>query len=142
MTLQTIIAPAVEALGYELLGCVFRNGLLRVYIDKPEGIKVEDCEAASHQISGVLAVADPIHGSYTLEVSSPGMDRPLFTLEHYQRFTGHQVRLRLRVPLPERKNLIGIIQAIEENQILLLVEGQVFKVPFDNIERANLVPNY
>lgn len=100
--LQALLAPVVEALGYECWGVEFisqgRHSVLRVYIDRPEGILIDDCEAVSRQVSGILDVEDPISGEYTLEVSSPGMDRPLFTLEQFAKHAGEQVKIRLRSP--------------------------------------------
>ncbi|MEN9461286.1 MAG: ribosome maturation factor RimP, partial [Pseudomonadota bacterium] len=102
--LQQLFEPAVTALGYELVGVERlsfgrRGALLRVYIDSPTGITVDDCGRVSHQISGILDVEEPIKSDYTLEVSSPGLDRPLFALEHYVRFVGKEVSLRLHRPI-------------------------------------------
>ncbi|MCL7571001.1 ribosome maturation factor RimP, partial [Pseudomonas aeruginosa] len=106
--LQALLAPVVEALGYECWGVEFisqgRHSVLRVYIDRPEGILIDDCEAVSRQVSGILDVEDPISGEYTLEVSSPGMDRPLFTLEQFAKHAGEQVKIRLRSPYEGRRN--------------------------------------
>lgn len=143
--LYDIISPPILALGYELVGCVqFRQGkrlIIRIYIDSNTGITLEDCERVSHQVSGVLAVADPIPGDYSLEVSSPGLERPLFTLEHFERFTGNRVRLRLRVPLNQRRNYIGVLNGVDKNNVLLKLENEEVALPFSNIERANLVPH-
>ncbi len=145
--LHDIISSAVLALGYELVGCVeFRQGrnlVIRVYIDHQRGISVDDCQAVSHQLSGIFAVADPIPGDYTLEVSSPGLDRPLFTLEHYLRFVGHRARLRLRAPLEKQKNFSGVIQNVEADKVKLLLDGnKEILVPLNQIERANLIPEF
>ena len=90
--IQAIVEPVVTSLGYELVGVEFlmqgHSGLLRVYIDDEDGIQVNDCQRVSHQLSGVLDVEDVIKGKYQLEVSSPGLDRPLFTAEHFERFQG------------------------------------------------------
>ena len=116
--LQALLAPVVEALGYECWGLEFlsqgRHSLLRVYIDKADGILIEDCETVSRQVSGVLDVEDPISGEYTLEVSSPGMDRPLFTLEQFARYVGEQVKIKLRVPFERRRNFQGVLRGVEE----------------------------
>lgn len=99
--LQAIVAPVIEALGYECWGIEFlsqgKHSLLRIYIDHADGIFIEDCEKVSRQVSGVLDVEDPISNEYTLEVSSPGMDRPLFTLEQFAAHAGEQVKIKLRV---------------------------------------------
>ena len=111
--LQAMLAPVIEALGYECWGIEYisqgRHSLLRVYIDHSNGILVEDCEKVSRQVSGILDVEDPIPGEYTLEVSSPGMDRPLFTLEQFNAFVGEQVKIRLRSPYEGRRNFQGLL---------------------------------
>lgn len=144
--LQTLLTPTITALGYELIGVERlsrgRKGaqLLRVFIDKPEGITIEDCETVSHQISGVLDVEDPIQGQYTLEVSSPGLDRPLVTLEHFARFIGHPVQIRLTRPIAERRNFSGTLLRVEDNDIVLLAEQTEYNLPYDQIDKARLVP--
>lgn len=109
--LQGLLAPVVEALGYQCWGIEFlsqgRHSLLRVYIDHADGILIDDCEKVSRQLSGVLDVEDPISDEYTLEVSSPGMDRPLFTLEQFSAHVGEQVKIRLRTPFDGRRNFRG-----------------------------------
>ena len=117
--MQRPIESAVQGLGYELVGVEYlpqgRRSLLRVYIDTPGGVTVDDCERVSHQVSGVLDVEDPIRGQYVLEVSSPGLDRPLFTAEHFQRFAGSRVRLRTSPPLDGRRNFSGLIISSERD---------------------------
>jgi ribosome maturation factor RimP len=144
--LQESILPAVLALGYELLGCVcFNRGrqtIIRIYIDKEGGITIDDCERASYQINGVLAVSDLINDNYMLEVSSPGLDRPLFTPEQFRRFIGQRVRIRMHVPLQGQRQFTGLLQnVVDEKVVLLLAEGEVL-LPFANIERANLAPDF
>lgn len=144
-TLTTMLLPAVEACGFELWGLEFfpqaRRSVLRIYIDSPEGVTVEGCSKVSHQVSGILDVEDPIAGEYMLEVSSPGWDRPLFMLAHYQRFVGSEVSLRLVAPINARRRFKGIITAVVDNVIELLVEDQAIKIPFSQIDKANLVPS-
>jgi ribosome maturation factor RimP len=144
--LQAIIAPAIEALGFELLGIEYlaqgRHSLLRLYIDSESGIDVDDCATVSHQVSAVLDVEDPIHGEYTLEVSSPGLDRPLFSLEHYQRFLGEMVKLRLHMAVEGRRKFTGLLKAAEGDEICVEVDGEEYHIPIDNIEKANLVPQW
>jgi ribosome maturation factor RimP len=143
--LQAIIGPAVNALGYELWGCELHphgyRSILRVYIDNERGVTVADCIRASRQINAVLDVEHAMAGHYELEVSSPGLDRPLFTLEQYERFIGQQVRIRLRIPQQERRQYVGILQAVEAGQITLIVEGTAVVLLLENVEKANLVPN-
>ena len=144
-TLITMLQPAVEACGFELWGLEFfpqgKRSVLRIYIDGAEGVTVEGCSLVSHQVSGILDVEDPITGEYLLEVSSPGWDRPLFTLAHYQRFVGSEINLRLVAPINARRRYKGHIQAIIDNTIELAFEGQVIRIPFAQIDKANIVPS-
>ena len=109
--LQDLIESVVSSLGYELVGVEYltqgRGGLLRVYIDSEDGINLDDCSRVSHQLSGVLDVEDVIRGQYQLEVSSPGLDRPLFSLAHFERFVGQQVKLKLAVPIHGQRKFRG-----------------------------------
>jgi len=140
-----LLEPVITAMGYELLGIEYisqgRHSLLRIYLDKPEGIVVEDCEKVSRQVSAVLDVEDPISGQYTLEVSSPGLDRPLFTLAQCERFVGEQVNLRLHAPHQGRKRFKGLLSAVSDGQIAVEVDGNVYEIPFDLVEKANLIPD-
>ncbi|SDI08611.1 ribosome maturation factor RimP [Pseudomonas panipatensis] len=144
--LQALLAPVVEALGYECWGLEFisqgRHSLLRVYIDRPEGILIDDCEIVSRQVSGVLDVEDPISGEYTLEVSSPGMDRPLFTLEQFARYVGEQVKIKLRTPFERRRNFQGILRGVEEQDVVVLVDDHEYLLPIDSIDKANIIPRF
>ena len=147
-SLTELVASAVEPLGYELLGVEYlsqgRHSVLRVYLDSPEGITLDDCERASRQISAVLDVEDPIHGQYTLEVSSPGVDRPLFTADHYRRFQGQPVSLRTRTPVEGRRKFTGTITGVTDETVTLadLESGEHRTLELDNIEKANLVPQW
>ncbi|HNA20022.1 MAG TPA: ribosome maturation factor RimP [Agitococcus sp.] len=144
-TLITMLQPAVDACGFELWGLEFfpqgKRSVLRIYIDGVEGVTVEGCSQVSHQVSGILDVEDPISGEYLLEVSSPGWDRPLFTLPHYQRFVGSEVNLRLVAPINARRRYKGVIQAVIDNTIELAFEGQMIRIPFAQIDKANVVPS-
>lgn len=144
--LTAMLAPAVEAVGFELWGIEFfqqgRHSVLRLYIDSPEGVTVDDCAAVSHQVSGVLDVEDPIAGEYTLEVSSPGWDRPLFTLAQFQRFVGSEVSLRLASPLNGRRRFKGTVQGTTAEAVELLVEGVAVLIPFAAIDKANVEPKF
>jgi len=144
-TLITMLQPAVEACGFELWGLEFfpqgKRSVLRIYIEGTEGVTVEGCSLVSHQVSGILDVEDPISGEYLLEVSSPGWDRPLFTLPQYQRFVGSEVNLRLVAPINARRRYRGHIQAVIDNTIELAFEGQVIRIPFAQIDKANVVPS-
>lgn len=144
--LQALLAPVVEALGYECWGIEFlsqgRHSLLRVYIDHSNGILIDDCEKVSRQISGVLDVEDPISNEYTLEVSSPGMDRPLFTLEQFARCAGEQVKIRLRSPFEGRRNFQGLLRGIEDQDVVVLVDDHEYLLPIDLIDKANIIPRF
>ncbi len=141
-----LLEPAVSALGYELLGVEHlaqgRHSLLRLYIDSPDGITVEDCERVSHQVSGVLEVEDPIKGQYTLEVSSPGLDRPLFKAEHYERFVGSVVQVRLLRPIEGRRKFKGQLLGLRDGAVVLDVEGQEMVLALTDVDKAHLVPQW
>ncbi|MBB5319911.1 ribosome maturation factor RimP [Marinobacter oulmenensis] len=143
--LEEILRPVVEGLGFEFWGIEFRSqghhSLLRVFIDDAEnGVSVDDCEKVSRQVSAVMDVEDPIQTEYTLEVSSPGMDRPLFNLDQYRAFVGHQVRLRLRMAFEGRRKFQGLIKGVEGDEVVVQVDDQEYLLPFDSIEKANIVP--
>lgn len=139
-----LIEPVVVGMGYEAVGIEFdpHRRILRVYIDQPDGITVDDCSAVSYQVSGVLDVEDAVTGTYSLEVSSPGMDRPSFKLEHFAQFAGQQVRLHLRRALDTRRNFKGLLRGVEGDQVMLEIEGESFRIPYDSIETARLVPDF
>ncbi|PSF08181.1 ribosome maturation factor RimP [Marinobacter fuscus] len=143
--LEDILRPVVEGLGYEFWGIEYRSqgqhSMLRVFIDDAEnGIGIDDCEKVSRQISGVMDVEDPIQVEYTLEVSSPGMDRPLFTLAQYQSFVGHQVQIRLRMAFEGRRKFQGLIKGVEGDEVVIVVDDHEYLLPFDSIEKANIMP--
>ncbi len=144
--LQAMLAPVVEALGYECWGVEFisqgRHSLLRVYIDHANGIQVDDCEKVSRQVSGVLDVEDPISSEYTLEVSSPGMDRPLFTLEQFAKHAGEQVKIKLRSPFEGRRNFQGLLKGVEEQDVTVQADEHEYLLPVDSIEKANIIPRF
>jgi len=134
-------------MGYELVGVeYFHRGkggaVLCVYIDREQGITLDDCSAVSHQLSGVLDVEDPIAGHYDLEVSSPGLDRPLFTAAHFKRFLGHTVSLRLAVELDGRRKLVGQLAGFEDETVLLAMDGETREIPLRLVESARLVPEF
>jgi ribosome maturation factor RimP len=140
--ITTLLTPAVQAMGYELLGCEYlargAASILRVYIDSPQGITLEDCEKVSRQVSALLDVENPIPNEYHLEVSSPGIDRPLFTLAQYQRYVGQAVKIRLNVPMNGQRNFSGIIQEVTEKSVLIADAENVFTLPFNHIQKGHL----
>ncbi len=115
---------------------------LRIYIDSEDGINVDDCADVSHQVSAVMDVEDPITVAYNLEVSSPGLDRPLFTAEHYARFTGEEVSLVLRMAVQNRRKWQGVIKGVDGEMITVTVEGKDEVFALSNIQKANLVPHF
>lgn len=143
--LTNIIREPVQALGFELVGIEFirsRFPVLRIYIDSENGITVDDCADVSRQVSAVLDVEEPITTAYNLEVSSPGLDRPLFTMEHYQRFIGEEVTIALRIAMFNRRKWQGMIKAAEGEMVTLSVDGKDEVFAFSNIQKANIVPKF
>jgi ribosome maturation factor RimP len=145
--LVRLLRDEVELLGYELVGVELtgqgKGGkLLRVYIDHADGINLDDCVQVSHQVSGVLDVEDLILENYRLEVSSPGLDRPLFEKAHFERFTGHQAKLKTHSKIDGRHRFIGTLQGVEEGVVLIEDEGTLYRIAFEEIESARLVPEF
>jgi len=144
----SIINTSIEDLGYELLGIEYvpsgKHSILRLYIDSEDGIGVDDCEIVSRQVSAIMDVEDPITGQYNLEVSSPGIERPLFVVAHYMRFLGHDVRLRTFRPIEGRRNFTGAIGSVSEksNSLELVTELGPVTLDLDLIEKANLVAHF
>ena len=144
-TLRPMIAAVVEAMNYELVGIEFHphraNALLRVYIDSEKGITIDDCQRVSHQLGGVLEVEDPVAGRYSLEISSPGLERPLFEAQHFIRFTGSEVRLQFTELVDGRRKLIGQLLGMRDNDVVIIdSEGREWRVPLERIEKARLIP--
>ncbi len=142
--LTDLFQPVVESMGYELVGVEFLggsgHGTLRVYIDRDEGVNLDDCAAISHQVSGILDVEEPIQQAYDLEVSSPGINRPLFKLEDFARFCGREAKIKLAVALDGRKNFRGELLAVTDaRKVSIEVDGEVYDLPYADIEKANLV---
>ena len=138
-----LIAPTVEALGLELWGIELQQqgkySLLRIYIENREdGVGIEDCEKVSRQVSALLDVEDPISGEYTLEVSSPGMDRPLFTAEQFGLYVGETVNIRLRTAMQGRRKFKGVIERVNEGVVDLLVDGESVAIQLTDLDKANI----
>lgn len=141
-SIEALLQPVVEASGCEWVGGEFRggpDGLLRVYIDTEAGVTLDDCSRVSDALSGVLDVEDPFPGFYRLEVSSPGVERPMFRASDFGRFVGQKVRVRLHRPLAQRRRFDGIVTGVDGEQISVTVEGEPFTFPYAEVERANLV---
>ena len=138
-----LLEPAVAAMGFELSDIdvhLGRRGLLRLYIDREGGVTLDDCERVSAQVSTLLDVEDPLPGSYSLEVSSPGFDRRLRTQAHFERFVGDRVRIELKDALEGRRNFTGRLTGVEKGSALLEVDGRVWQLPLNDIAEARLVP--
>jgi ribosome maturation factor RimP len=147
MDLSELLTPAITDLGLELVGIEFNpsagGSVMRVYIDEPErGVTIEDCERASREISALLDVNDPVAGHYTLEVSSPGLERPLFTPQHFARFIGEVVKVNLNLPLNGRRRFQGAIRAVEGDRITIEQDGIPLEIVHANVGKARLVPDY
>ncbi|CED70571.1 ribosome maturation factor RimP [Aliivibrio wodanis] len=144
--LTEMLEAPVGALGYELVGLEFiragEHSTLRVFIDHENGIFVEDCAEASRQISAVMDVEDPITVAYNLEVSSPGLERPLFKAAHYQQFVGHEVSLVLKMPMNNRRKWKGDILEVNGEIVTVTVDGNNEEFALSNISKANLVPKF
>lgn len=146
LDLMALLEPTVKGVGLELLGIEFSpsagSALLRIYIDAPgRPVGIEDCETASREISAILDVSDPIASQYTLEVSSPGIDRPLFSAAHFAAQLGETVKIALNLPQDGRRRLQGRVRAVTEDGVVLDVDGREFSVAIGNIDKARLVPD-
>lgn len=144
--LTEMLRPAVEQVGKDLLGIEFisagKHSVLRLFIDHENGINVDDCAEVSRQVSAILDVEDPISTEYNLEVSSPGLDRPLFDLAHFEAVVGEIVDVKLGVPLNGRRKFKGTLEAIDGDLLIVEVDGETYELPHNNIDKANLVPQF
>lgn len=142
--IQELLEPTVEALGFELWGLEYlsqgRHTLLRLYIDGEDGVTVDDCAGVSRQVSGILDVEDPISGDYTLEVSSPGLDRLLFKPEHYLAYVGEWIEIRLRAPYEGRRKFKGTLKGIEGDDVVVQADDHEFLLPHSAVDRAQVKP--
>lgn len=140
-----LLRPAIEGVGYELVGIehlpMGKHSVLRIYIDSPDGITVTDCSRVSHQVSGVLEVEEPIKGAFTLEVSSPGIDRPLFNFEQFEQFVGSKVKLKLYHAIEGKRNIVGLIESIEGEDINIkdTASDATYQLQMDDIDKANII---
>lgn len=144
--LEQLLRPVVETLGYELWELEFapraKGGLLRLYIDVARGITLDDCEKVSHAVSDVLDAADPIPGHYTLEVSSPGLDRVLRTPAQFARYLGSPVRVEMAQAIGGRRRFLGRVTGVNSDDLTLAAEEGSVVLPISDIHRARLVPEY
>ena len=144
--LNALINPVVSALGFELWGIDYlsqgKQSRLVIYIDHPDGITVDNCANVSRQVGAVLDVEDPITGQFQLEVSSPGMDRPLFTLDQYERYIGHVVALRLRQAFDGQRKFQGLVTGTEDGDVVIRVDEEEYCFPIESIDQARIVPQF
>ena len=149
--LWELFEPVVAGMGFDLIEIEHfpnpKHGVLRLYIDKPEGsdsatVVIEDCSAVSRQISALIDVEDPIRGQFNLEVSSPGLDRPLRRLKDFQRFTGSLVKLKTVMPLQGQRNFSGRLREASEDVVVLETDTEEISLPMSAIEKARIVPEY
>lgn len=142
--LEALMEPLLAQLGYELVELEYAagrsHGVLRIFMDKPEGVGVEDCERVSREVSALLDVEDPIPVGFTLEVSSPGFDRVLRTKPHFERFMGERVLVELKAPRDGRKRYTGLLRTVADAGIEIEVDRQMVNVPFAEIGKARLAP--
>ncbi|EKE01393.1 MAG: hypothetical protein ACD_21C00146G0002 [uncultured bacterium] len=146
--IEDLIMPIIKAMGYELWGIELHQSgkrtLLRIYIDvllgdERKSVNVDDCGLVSKQIGALFDVENPISGSYNLEVSSPGLDRPLFKAEHYQRYVGNLVSVRLQQPQNGQRKFVGEIKAVFDGRLELIVNNEIVVFELVNINKANLI---
>ena len=144
--LYELIEPTVNSLGFELVGVLWRAGhsrsLIRVYIDHDEGVTVDDCAGVSHRVNGLLDVADPIPGGYDLEVSSPGVDRPLFVERDFARYAGADLKVTLCSPFAGRRRFTGTLGGYRDGVVLVDEHGMEHRFAISEIESAKLVPQW
>tara|TARA_Y100000385_G_scaffold83353_1_gene85394 strand:+ start:3339 stop:3788 length:450 start_codon:yes stop_codon:yes gene_type:complete len=141
--IDDLVSPIVLALDLELWGCeLVRQGkysLIRVYIDRESGVDISDCEKVSRQVSAVFDVEEPITEEYTLEVSSPGLERPLFRLEQFRKYVGSIIQLRMKKPQDGRKKFKGDLVRVDDDSIALSIDGGEVEFQYTDIDKANLI---
>jgi ribosome maturation factor RimP len=146
LQIGALLEPGIRSMGYELVGIEYQGGsgggLLRVYIDSEHGISADDCQKVSYQVSGVLDVEDPIPGHYTLEISSPGLDRLLFKAQDFERFAGQLVRVRMRMAVNGQRRFKGRLHGIADGMVRIEQDGIEVDLPLEQIEQARLVPEF
>ena len=144
--LNELLQPLVEDLGYEFIGLEYnpnpKHSVLRIYIDHENGVGIQDCETVSRETAALLDVKDPIRSRYNLEVSSPGLDRPLFTPAHFSEFTGSEVQINLFAPQDGRRKFSGPILGAGESSVNIEQDGSEVTLDYDNIAKAKLIPDY
>lgn len=146
LQLESVVEKAVAVTGFDLWGIELvragQHSILRVYIEHPDGISVDNCAEVSRQVSAVLDVEDPITNEYTLEVSSPGLDRLLFKLEQYAAYSDHQINLKTKMPIDGRRKFKGLLKGTENDSIVIEVDREEYVIPIKNIDKAQVVPQF
>ena len=144
--LTEMLRPAVEEVGKELLGIEYisagNNSVLRLFIDHENGVDVDDCAEVSRQVGAILDVEDPISSEFNLEVSSPGLDRPLFDKSHYEAVIGETIEVKLSIPLNGRRKFKGKLVAVENDTLIVTVDNEDYDLVLGNIIKAHLVYNH
>ncbi|MEN7342552.1 MAG: ribosome maturation factor RimP [Pseudomonadota bacterium] len=142
--IETLLTPVVERLGFELVDLEFKGGggssVLQVFIDGPNGITLDDCAMVSQHVSAILDVEDPIPGEYNLEISSPGLDRPLRREAHFEKYAGAEIKVKMRKGYVGKLRLKGILNGLDDSHVVLVVGDEELRLPMDKIESARLVP--
>jgi len=141
--IEALVQVPIESLGYMLVGVEYikngRDTVLRIYIDAEQGISIEDCERVSHQVNGILEVEDPISTAYSLEVSSPGFDRPLFKQKDFEQFVGAEAKISMKLPIQGRRNFKGQLHGFSDGNILIEVDGELYDLPLTKLAKARIV---
>jgi ribosome maturation factor RimP len=141
--IDDLVSPIVDALDLEFWGCeLVRQGkysLIRIYIDRESGVDISDCEKVSRQVSAVFDVEEPITEEYTLEVSSPGLARPLFRLDQFRKYVGSIIQLRMKKPQDGRKKFKGDLVQVDDESIVLSIDGGEIEFQYTDIDKANLI---
>ncbi|MDO2947598.1 ribosome maturation factor RimP [Aeromonas simiae] len=144
--LTELLEAPIQALGFELWGIEFaragKHSTLRIYIDSEQGVSVDNCAEVSYQAGALLDVEDPISEEYYLEVSSPGLDRALFKVAHFEKYIGQEAAVTLRMATNNRRKFTGVIKAVQGDLITLTVDGKDEMLAFTNIQKANIVPHF
>lgn len=144
--LKSLIEPVVNGLGCRLWGVEYlsqgKYSFLKVFIDADDGVDVEDCARVSRQLSSLLDVEDPVKGKYTLEVSSPGLDRRLFSADQFDEFKGARVKVSLRAPYEGRRRFTGLLCGVENGDVVIRLDDEEYLLPLEQIERANVIPEF
>ncbi len=144
--LTELIQPVVEGLGCELWGIERqssgRSSTLKVYIDAEVGVDIEDCARISRQLSSLLDVEEPLKGEYTLEVSSPGMDRRLFRQDQFEAFAGAKVRIQLKRSYEGQRKYSGLLKGMDGDEVILGFDDEEILFPLEAIEKANVIPEF